>query len=136
MIKLLITPDSYVTKHFQFKEVMCPCCQGLLWSDLFFRTMEAAERLRKLVDFPITINSGFRCEKNNRRVGGAVRSMHRLVALDMTPSRFTEHKLFMMHQLALKLGFTGIGRYYTFIHLDMRKRPYKWDNRKPGAVKR
>lgn len=125
---ILITDNSMVTKHFMFKELMCPCCGKILLSDLFYRHMKLLEIVRREVGFPITINSGFRCEKHNRRVGGAKRSMHLLFATDIRPSDADPDKLDILDEVS-KEFFTGCGRYGTFIHRDLRKRPYTWDNR-------
>ena len=35
----------------------------------------------------------------------------------------------MVADKAEELGFTGIGRYDLFVHLDMRDKKTKWDNR-------
>ena len=140
-MKLLITPESFVTEHFQVKELMCPCCGKILLSDIFCQHMRIMELIRVEAGFPITINSGCRCEKHNRSVGGALRtakrlgSWHLIFATDFRPSDGDPEKLGILMAIAPKY-FTGIGKYWSFIHGDLRPHPYTWDNRTARAVKR
>jgi len=132
---ILITPESYITKHFQFKEIMCRCCGKILLCDLFIRHMRALEAMRIEAGFPVTINSGCRCKMHNRKVGGGKKSWHKLFATDFRPSDGDPEKLGILIALAPQYFF-GIGYYWTFIHGDVRPNPYTWDNRTTKAVKR
>ena len=132
----VISDKSKATEHFLYSELTCPCCDGILLSPLFIQHMKRLELLRRKACFRITINSGYRCEKHNRRVKGVKYSMHRLFATDIRPTDWSHDKLFKLQEYAIDLGFTGIGDYWTFLHIDLRKKPCSWDNRKPGAIKR
>ena len=66
-------------KHFKFEEFRCRCCGGL--------PPDAQENIRALVESvldpareryggPVTVNSGYRCAKHNREVGGVPASQH------------------------------------------------------------
>jgi len=127
-----------LTLHFDYTEhtIACPCCGLLPITDLFYRHIRRLEMLRQKVGFRITINSGYRCAKHNREVGGGKRSMHMLFATDIRPTNGDPKNLERIYKEARELGFTGIGYYWTFIHLDLRKHPYEWDNRNAKAVKR
>ena len=66
---------KYQVKYFKPEEFRCPCCGGgepaqtlVLWLDLF----------RAAWGGPVYVNSGFRCEKHNKVVGGAEKSRHLL----------------------------------------------------------
>lgn len=135
---LIITPKVRLTEHFKYTEsnIACPCCGELQLSDLFFRHMKRLELLRIKAGFPITVNSGHRCEKHNRKVGGAKKSMHLLFATDIRASDGDLEKLKILLELVIEYGFNGIGLYWSFIHIDLRQRPYYWDNQKSNAVKR
>lgn len=73
---------------------------------------------------PLSITSGYRCEKHNKAVGGAPRSKHLSgIAVDIIvlPS-----DRFEFLSLATDYGFKGIGLAQTFIHLDDRTKPALW----------
>ena len=132
----MISDKLRVTEHFLYSELTCSCCDGIKLSPLFIQHMKRLESLRVKAGFRITINSGYRCEKHNRRVKGVKQSMHRLFATDIRPTDGDPAKLLKLQEYAIDLGFSGIGDYWTFLHIDMRERSCSWDNRKPGAVKR
>ena len=63
------------------------------------------------------INSGFRTEKHNKRVGGKDNSAHlRGFAADIRINNSTERLLLI--KALLDVGFTRIGVANTFIHVD------------------
>lgn len=126
---MILIAKRYVTPHFQYSELACPCCNILKLSDLFYSHMRKLEYLRVLCNRPLTINSGYRCAKHNKEVGGVNESMHLRFATDV---RFTSGKndIDLLHKYSVDAGFTGIGRYDTFIHLDCRPTIARWDNRK------
>lgn len=72
---------------------------------------------------PLKINSGHRCAVRNQLVGGVLRSRHRKIAVDISLRGHDRHA---MLAAAIALGFTGIGRGRTFIHLDRRPIPATW----------
>ncbi len=98
--------------------------------------MRRLELLRVKAGFPITVNSGHRCVEYNRKVGGAKRSMHLLFATDIRASDGDSGKLNRINELVREYGFTGIGYYWTFTHIDLRQCPTTWNNRKPNARKK
>ncbi len=119
-------PNHYVTEHFLYSDFICPCCDTLKIVPGFYTHMRLLERMRRELGFPIVVNSGYRCERHNRKVGGAARSWHLLFATDIRPSGGSSDKLAAMHGAAERLGFGGVGRYDTFIHLDLRPDPARW----------
>ncbi|MDR3255202.1 MAG: peptidase M15 [Synergistaceae bacterium] len=106
--------DFALTPHFRLREFECRCCRlALVASEL----PHMLEELRALWGRPITINSGYRCERRNIAVGGAMRSLHRLgraVDVHATPAEQAE-----IRELALGIGFYGIllGNVKNYIHL-------------------
>jgi len=64
------------TANFKLKEFLCPCCGG--GADIVKPELLAAlERLRRLSGgIRMVIDSGYRCPKHNRAVGGAKDSAH------------------------------------------------------------
>jgi len=111
--------------HFSVAELACRCrgkfCGGAYWHDPEF--LHALESLRTRAGRPLVINSGHRCAQWNAAVGGALRSMHKSLAVDISLKGHDRNSL-LTHAEAL--GFTGTGLAKTFIHLDRRKVPARW----------
>lgn len=124
--------DDWRWPDFHPRELTCTCpqhapterfCDGEYWHDLEF--MDALQTLRSLIGEPFVINSGHRCLGRNRFVGGARKSQHLAIAVDISLDTITNRE--RLYREAQDLGFTGIGRYITFIHLDRRPRgPARW----------
>lgn len=72
---------------------------------------------------PISIHSGFRCQRHNSDVGGVKKSRHMSgEAIDIAPhadNPYFEHELERLEQIARK-HFGFVLRYKTFIHCDVR----------------
>lgn len=79
-------------------------------------TLMKLDRARELAGVPFVINSGFRTEAHNRRMGGAPRSAHlRGYAVDIRTSPATQERVINALRQA---GFHRIGVYKTFVHAD------------------
>jgi uncharacterized protein YcbK (DUF882 family) len=94
--------------------------------DLFEMHMALLDYMRGELGFPIAINSGHRCAKHNKEVGGKPESMHLKFATDVRPADNDKEKLVLMQDNARKFGFRGVGKYDTFVHLDLRDAPAGW----------
>lgn len=101
---------------------------------IFLPALDALQEIRRLYGRAMTINCAYRNPAHNKSAGGVRRSQHLLgTAFDIhITSQAMGDKI---EKWARELGFTGIGRYNTFIHIDMRKRkanyrPAYWDARK------
>ena len=103
-------------KHFTPWEVACGHC-GELYLDP--ASMDALQALRDAWQRPILINSGHRCAAHNLAVGGAPASRHLELAFDCRCPK-ADQEAFIA--LARSAGFTGIGRYAAFVHLDLGPR--------------
>jgi len=128
-----------ITPHFRHNELCCKCCDKLIIDDLLYRTMNRIEKIREAVGFRLVINSGHRCVRHNREVGGQPNSWHLRFAADVRPedpenlTDFCNAILLMNYDHKL---FNGVGWYWSFVHLDCRPNPFTWDNRTAKAVKR
>ena len=111
--------------HFSPRELACQCpargCRGEYWHDPAF--LDGLETLRARVGAPLKINSGHRCAVRNHLVGGAPRSRHRRMAVDIALGGHDRQALL---EAAMACGFTGIGRGRTFLHLDRRPIAASW----------
>lgn len=76
------------------------------------------QRLRDYFGKPVVVNSGYRTRSHNAKVGGISSSKHlEGLAADI---RVVGVSPGTVAQVAEKLGFTGIGLYKNFVHLDVR----------------
>jgi len=121
-----IAPNHYVTEHFMYSDFTCPCCDRLKIVPGFYRHVSLLEQMRQELRFPIIVTSGYRCKSHNASIGGAPRSWHLLFATDVTTEENDAGKLSMIYEKAIMLGFGGIGRYDTHIHLDLRPEQTRW----------
>ena len=109
--------DIQLTEYFSLYEFACPCCNQVMLSP---ELLTRLNHLRMVINKPIYINSGFRCEKENRKVGGVQGSYHLWgMAVDIHAKDYLLYDLLLYAQ---ELGFNGIGFYEkeNFLHLDVR----------------
>ena len=107
-----------LSAHFSNIEFQCKCgvCEAQWFDPALF---ELLEKLRRgLGDAPITITSGYRCEKHNAAVGGSKNSQHLYgKAADIKVKGVNPREV---AQIARTLGFGGIGVYSSWVHVDTR----------------
>ena len=124
--------EEQVGKYFKRYEFSCrgsDCCGHSAPVDK--RLLDALDDLRERAGVPLRINSGFRCRVHNKKIGGADTSQHARglaadvgLPRDMTIEELATHA---EHVPAFEQG--GIGLYPTFIHVDVRGKKARWDNR-------
>lgn len=115
------TPD-WMFRYFEPRELACHCCGQLVCDD---QALHSLDQLRHLLDRPLRVRSGYRCEEHNRLVGGAARSQHlKGRAFDLEAQSELERAQIVY--LARVCGFRGIGLYPSFVHLDTRPDPAWW----------
>ncbi len=116
-----------LTKNFDSHEFYCKCgeCNKQI---INVELANKLQLLRNAIRKPIVINCAYRCESHNKAVGGVEHSQHLLGnAADIRTSGMDQDHVV---EEAVKLGFTGIGRYNSFLHLDLRLgNKAKWDKR-------
>ena len=109
-----------------YVEFNCPCCGKNDMNELFIDTLRAA---REYSNTPFIINSGYRCEKHNNKVGGKVgdkakgipASTHTVgAAADIHCTESRQRALILCG--LIEAGFSRIGIAKTFIHVDMADR--------------
>ena len=106
-------------EYFTDKELACKCGCGLMPNG---RAVELLYALRILMRFPITVNSGARCEAYNKTIPGSSDNSGHIIGkafdIKVRNHKANEHSLI---ENAIKCGFTGIGlKDNTFLHVDIR----------------
>lgn len=118
-----------LSANFKVSEFSCHgkgCCSV---TKIDSKLVEYCQKIREHFGKPVTINSGYRCEKHNKSVGGASKSKHvygmaaDIVVKDVTPAEVAKY--------AESIGILGIGLYETkkdgyFVHIDTRTTKAFW----------
>lgn len=121
-----------MTKNFKIHEFQCKCgCE--MPAEVLANIKELAENLQVVRDMlgePIKINSAYRCEAHNKRIGGTIFSQHiKGKAADIVVKNIRPEKVVIALDKMQDSGFIkkgGIGAYETFTHLDIRGYEAKW----------
>ncbi|MBA7667191.1 hypothetical protein ES703_75276 [subsurface metagenome] len=112
-----------IAKNFKLKEFQCPCCKRVM---LDSKLLKLLVLLRIMLNRPVYITSGYRCNKENERIKGYKTSYHMLgMAADI---KVKDISLIELADIAESFGFKGIGIYKKHLHLDIRPVPYRWVN--------
>lgn len=119
---------TQLTSNFKSTDFDCKCRESNCTTTLIDDNLVAG--LEKLVQYvgPITINSGYRCEKHNADVSKTKNSYHvQGMAADLLTSKTTPANI---AKYAEALGFKGIGLYESndgnFVHVDTRASKSFW----------
>lgn len=111
-------------KHFKKKEFECKCC-GVSIVDV--ELGDVLDDVREHFNAPTIITSGYRCEKHNKAVGGALNSQHMYgIASDIQVKGYTPvqvHK-YLTEKYPNKYG---IGLYSGWVHIDVRENKARWN---------
>lgn len=132
---LRLDGDRYIFPHFKGREFACH--DG---SDIFYVDDALGDLLEKIrAHFggaTVALNSSYRNESYNRKIGGASGSQHTLgKAADIVVRGFTPTEV--AEAAEYFLGNTGgIGLYTAskFTHVDVRKTPSRWYEKKNGTT--
>ena len=108
-------------KWFKEKEFACKCCgqlPPLARENVKALVSEVLDPVREKLGMPIVVNSGYRCEKHNKDVGGVRNSQHlRGEAADVTCADLPRLKA-----LIIENGkFDQLIDYGTFLHVSYKR---------------
>ena len=109
--------DIIISPYFNLSEFACPCCKRVM---LHPKPLVKLIELRKILERPVYINSGYHCTKYNHQIGGVVNSYHCVgLAADI---KVKDINLITLLEIYENIDFTGIGFYEkkNFLHLDVR----------------
>ena len=124
-----------LTTNFKLSEFRCKDGTDVP-AELLPNVQKLANELQKLRDeleLPIKINSGYRTKSYNKKIGGATNSMHvqakaaDIVVTDITPTNLYKRIEKLIEEG--KVNFKGVGVYDTFVHVDVRDKRSRWDER-------
>lgn len=112
-----------MTKHFRESEFGCKCCNATVPNP---HLLVVLELIRQHFKRPIYINSGYRCEKHNAKVGGAKLSQHRLgTAADIVVDNVSPIEVYKYVDSIFPDSY-GLAAYETFTHIDVRTSKARW----------
>ena len=115
-----------LSEHFTEDEFACKC--GCGFCDVDPRLIAALEHLRKIINAPIHVNSGCRCEKHNASLkGSSPNSQHKLgKAADIVVKGLSPSVVAGIAEAVPEFDSGGIGIYGTFTHVDVRNGRARW----------
>ena len=106
-----------LTKNLSRDEFACKCGCGLDTVDI--KTVQAVQKIRDHYDRAVTITSGCRCKRHNKKVGGGQNSQHLVCrAADFTVMGIDP--LIVQDWVKHNLFDVSMGAYDTFTHIDTR----------------
>ncbi len=123
---------TQLTTNFHIREFKCK--DGCEVPEQYICNVQAvASQLQILRDYlgeSININSAYRTESYNKKVGGKPKSQHLTAsAADITVKSKSPKQLAAVVEKLIsdkKLTFGGLGIYPGFIHVDIRKTKARW----------
>lgn len=118
-----VPPGEWRWPHFKPSEIACKGDGSLTVDE---PSLDKLEAVRKALGKPMILNSAYRSEAHNKAIGGSPNSQHRLgKAFDVALKGISRTELLKAAKAA---GFTGIGHYDSFMHLDTGP-ARTWDER-------
>ncbi len=109
---------------FKIEEFACKC--GCGENKMQNEFLERLQSFRTEIGIPFRIDSGFRCKRHNKKVGGKPNSFHlKGRAADISIKAFSGLQLheFLWHAFA---AFNGVGVAKYYVHLDNRDTKASW----------
>lgn len=127
--------DKSLTSSFKVREFACNDGSDVI---LIHPALPSVlQNIRNQFGKPIIINSGYRTPEYNKKVGGATRSQHCYgTAADIVVDGVSPASVAAAAEKALKeMDYPGgIGLYKSFVHVDVRSKRYRWDQRSGKEV--
>lgn len=114
-----------LSKDFRVREFRCKNGADVIFVDTAL--VEILQKIRDHFGAPITINSAYRTPEYNKKVGGSTYSQHQygkaadIVVKGVKPAEVAAYA----EQLMPSYG--GVGRYATFVHVDVRDEKSRWN---------
>jgi len=116
--------NAWPWPSFSEHEMACRHCGEIYEWPAFMDRLQIA---RDIAGHPFHIHSAHRCGLHNARIGGAPLSQHLKLAADIG---LHGHSLGNLYQACVAAGFTGLGFYTTFLHIDLGPKRSWYGNQK------
>ncbi len=122
--------ETQLSRNFKVKEFRCKDGSDEILVDVDFIRVNL-QAIRDHFCAPVTINSAYRTESYNKKIGGAKSSYHMkgqafdIVVKGRSPQEVARY--------AQSLGIPGIIQYNSFVHVDSRSKKY-WARDDSGKV--
>ena len=116
--------NNKLSENFKAKELACKDGSDTIFIDLAL--VDLLQEIRDYFGKPVIINSGYRTESYNKKIGGANYSQHlygkaadiRIVGVSPKEiAKFVETRI---------PNVGGIGIYPSFVHVDVRAKKARW----------
>ena len=116
-------------KNFRIQEFVCRCgCQMPAEARQNIEALVAnvLDPLREAYGKPIYVNSGYRCEKHNKAVGGVPRSQHKVgeaadISLRLTAYGLQDELMKLARIIVSQGKFDQLILYPTFLHVSYKR---------------
>lgn len=109
-------------RYFNEKEFVCRCCGELppvARENIEALVHEVLDPVREKLGKPIVVNSGYRCQRHNKEVGGATSSQHmRGEASDL---RINGNPKILAKAIIENGKFDQLILYPTFVHVSWKR---------------
>jgi uncharacterized protein YcbK (DUF882 family) len=116
-----------ISKHFSRIEFACKCKDQCGFDTVDVELIAILEDVREHFGASISINSGCRCAKHNKAVGGEANSLHMIGrAADFTVAGPSPAKVYQ-YLVGKYPEQYGMGLYRQWCHIDSRKIKARWD---------
>ena len=116
-----------ISKHFDRHEFACKCKDMCGFDSVDVELLAALEDVHEHFNTTVSINSGCRCEQQNKAVGGEPNSQHtKGKAVDFTMIGPSPAKIYQ-YLTAKYPDKYGMGLYKTWVHLDVRAIKARWE---------
>ena len=133
MDKMMSTMNDFqISRHFNLQEFTSPDTDEV---KIDYRLVIICERLRRELEIPLIITSGYRTKAYNKKVKGHKDSYHmKGLAVDIVPRGISLRKFFIRATKIKAVG--GLGWYEdSHIHIDIRKDRLYWVKLKGKPIK-
>lgn len=122
--------ELQISRNFKVKEFRCKDGSDVILIDVEF-VRDKLQAVRDYFGAAVTINSAYRTEAYNRKIGGAKSSYHlKGQAFDIVVGGHTPAEV---ARCAQTLGILGVIQYNSFVHVDSRQNKY-WARDNNGKI--
>lgn len=117
--------NTQLTKNFQVKEFACSDGTDTIFISSLL--VSVLQNVRDHYGKAVHINSAYRTEAHNKKIGGAAYSQHKYgIAADIHVDGVKPKELAAYIETLLPTS-GGIGIYSSFVHVDVRRTRARWN---------